>query len=80
MIKEKHIAKIPDNYATNNQIWIAIVPHISNNEVVGFYLNTYEDLTMDSIFDTWFKELGYAKEAALEDFGIKESDWKKIAF
>ena len=80
MKKEKYIAKIPGDYATNNQIWIAIVPHIYNNEVVGFYLNTYEDLTMDSTFDTWFKELGHAKEAALEDFGIKESDWEKIAF
>lgn len=80
MIKEKYISKIPSEFVSDSQIWIEIIPKVHNQQIVGFYLNTYEDLSLDSIYDTWFKELKHAKQAALEDYGIVESDWDKVTF
>ncbi|MBK6730658.1 MAG: hypothetical protein IPG60_06705 [Bacteroidetes bacterium] len=77
MIKEKYIAKIPYECASDEQVWLEIYPHIHKGEIVGYYLNTYIDLSQDSTSDTWFKELEHAKQAALEDYGIVESDWIK---
>lgn len=75
MIIKKYIAKIPFEHSSEEQVWVEIYPHLHKGHAVGFYLNTYKILNQDSTSDTWFKELEHAKKAALEDYGIAESDW-----
>lgn len=80
MRREKFICQIPEQYVVDNQKWVEILPHIHNEQIVGFYLNIYEDLNSDSLYDSWFNKIEYAQEAARENFGIQMSDWEGILY
>lgn len=70
----KKYAKIPDNYIQDEIRWVVIEKDEVDSS--GYFLYQHKVLTEPCIFDDWFMHLDHALQAAKEDFGINEKDWR----
>ncbi len=69
----KIIAKTP--HSSDEIKYLAIEYNSENDDTGVFLFYMLENDFKSCQYDTWFENLETAKQAALEEYGIMESDW-----
>lgn len=70
----KKYAIIPDEFISDGIKWLVVEKDPLDSG--GYFLYHHKVLEEPCVYDDWFRELEHALQAAKEDFGINENDWK----
>lgn len=69
----RKMAKVPHEYQNQQIAWLVLEEDPKSSGVFIFY---HKSLDKPCEFDDWYENIEAAERVALEDWGVKKTDWR----